>query len=80
MIRDADQILVVDNGKIVEKGVHAELIQQKRNLSKILEYPAESAELETCTVIYALRRAICRLPQCTSTQWLALINRKGGKR
>ena len=62
-IRDADQILVVDNGKIVEKGVHAELIQQKRNLSKILEYPAESAELETCTVIYALRRAICRLPQ-----------------
>ena len=27
-IRDADQILVVDNGKIVEKGVHAELIQQ----------------------------------------------------
>lgn len=28
-IRDADQILVVDNGKIVEKGVHAELIQQK---------------------------------------------------
>ena len=28
-IRDADQILVVDNGKIVEKGVHVELIQQK---------------------------------------------------
>lgn len=28
-IRDADQILVVDNGKIVETGVHAELIQQK---------------------------------------------------
>ena len=28
-IGDADQILVVDNGKIVEKGVHAELIQQK---------------------------------------------------
>lgn len=28
-IRDADQILVVDNGKILEKGVHAELIQQK---------------------------------------------------
>ena len=28
-IRDADQILVVDNGKIVEKGIHAELIQQK---------------------------------------------------
>ena len=28
-IRDADQILVVDNVKIVEKGVHAELIQQK---------------------------------------------------
>lgn len=28
-IRDADQILVVDNEKIVEKGVHAELIQQK---------------------------------------------------
>jgi len=28
-IRDTDQILVVDNGKIVEKGVHAELIQQK---------------------------------------------------
>ena len=28
-IRDADQILVVDNGKIVEKGVNAELIQQK---------------------------------------------------
>ena len=28
-IRDADQILVVDNGKIVEKGVHTELIQQK---------------------------------------------------
>lgn len=28
-IRDADQILVVDNGKIVEKGVHSELIQQK---------------------------------------------------
>ena len=28
-IRDADQILVVDNGKIVEIGVHAELIQQK---------------------------------------------------
>ena len=28
-IRDADQILVVYNGKIVEKGVHAELIQQK---------------------------------------------------
>lgn len=28
-IRDADQILVVENGKIVEKGVHAELIQQK---------------------------------------------------
>ena len=28
-IRDADQILVVDNGKIVENGVHAELIQQK---------------------------------------------------
>ena len=28
-IRDADQILVVKNGKIVEKGVHAELIQQK---------------------------------------------------
>lgn len=28
-IRDADRILVVDNGKIVEKGVHAELIQQK---------------------------------------------------
>lgn len=28
-IRDADQILVVDNGKIVEKGAHAELIQQK---------------------------------------------------
>lgn len=28
-IRDADQILVVDNGKIVEKGVHAGLIQQK---------------------------------------------------
>lgn len=28
-IRDANQILVVDNGKIVEKGVHAELIQQK---------------------------------------------------
>lgn len=28
-IRDADQILVVDNGIIVEKGVHAELIQQK---------------------------------------------------
>lgn len=28
-ILDADQILVVDNGKIVEKGVHAELIQQK---------------------------------------------------
>lgn len=28
-IRDADLILVVDNGKIVEKGVHAELIQQK---------------------------------------------------
>lgn len=28
-IRDAYQILVVDNGKIVEKGVHAELIQQK---------------------------------------------------
>ena len=28
-IRDADQVLVVDNGKIVEKGVHAELIQQK---------------------------------------------------
>ncbi|MFR5901504.1 MAG: ABC transporter ATP-binding protein [Neglectibacter timonensis] len=28
-IRDADQILVVNNGKIVEKGVHAELIQQK---------------------------------------------------
>lgn len=28
-IRDADLILVVDNGKIVEKGVHVELIQQK---------------------------------------------------
>ena len=28
-IRDADQILVVDNGKIVDKGVHVELIQQK---------------------------------------------------
>ena len=28
-IRDADQILVVDNGKIVEKGIHAELIKQK---------------------------------------------------
>ena len=28
-IRDADQILVVDNGKIVEKGVHDELIKQK---------------------------------------------------
>lgn len=28
-IRDADQILVVYNGKNVEKGVHAELIQQK---------------------------------------------------
>lgn len=28
-IRDADQILVVDNGKIVEKGVHGELIKQK---------------------------------------------------
>ena len=28
-VQDADQILVVDNGKIVEKGVHAELIQQK---------------------------------------------------
>ena len=28
-IRDADQILVVYIGKIVEKGVHAELIQQK---------------------------------------------------
>ncbi len=33
-IRDADQILVVDNGKIVEKGVHAELIQQKRIYQK----------------------------------------------
>ena len=28
-IRDADQVLVVDNGKIAQKGVHAELIQQK---------------------------------------------------
>lgn len=28
-IRDADQILVVDNGKIVEKGVHDALIKQK---------------------------------------------------
>lgn len=28
-IRDADQILVVDNGKIAQKGVHADLIQQK---------------------------------------------------
>ena len=33
-IRDADQILVVDNGKIVEKGVHAELIQQKGSYQK----------------------------------------------
>ena len=28
-IRDADQILVVDKGKIAQKGVHADLIQQK---------------------------------------------------
>ena len=28
-IRDADQVLVVDNGKIAQKGVHADLIQQK---------------------------------------------------
>ena len=28
-IRDADQILVVDDGKIVQKGVHADLVQQE---------------------------------------------------
>lgn len=28
-IRDADQILVVDDGKIVQKGVHTDLVQQK---------------------------------------------------
>lgn len=28
-IRDADQILVVDNGRIVQKGVHADLVRQK---------------------------------------------------
>ena len=66
-IRDADQILVVDNGKIVEKGVHAELSGRKRGTGNL--------HSNLCTAAGDMPPAAV-----TSTQWLALINRKGGKR
>ncbi len=61
-IRDADQILVVDNGKIVEKGVHAELIQQKGIYQKFWNIRQKARNWKLAQY-YALRRAICRLPQ-----------------
>ena len=36
-VKDADQILVIENGKIVEKGKHAELLEIKGSYFKLLE-------------------------------------------
>ena len=36
-VKDADQILVVENGKIVEKGKHLELLETKGSYYKLLE-------------------------------------------
>ena len=39
-IRQADQILVVERGRIVERGTHAQLIRQKKRYYELYTYQA----------------------------------------
>jgi ATP-binding cassette subfamily B protein len=41
-IRDADQILVLDSGRIVERGTHEELVELERRYAALLSGAAEA--------------------------------------
>ncbi len=45
-VKDADQIVVMDQGRIVERGTHQELLQQHGEYSRIYERQLLEAELE----------------------------------
>lgn len=45
-LRDADRLVVIDNGRIVEEGTHAELAAQKGIYFKLMELQTKSLALE----------------------------------
>ncbi len=45
-VRDADQVLVLDKGRIVERGTHAELLSEKRSYWQLYEKQRLLAELD----------------------------------
>lgn len=47
---DADQILVLDDGKLVEYGTHNELIKKKRCISKIVSYSARKSWVDNLKI------------------------------
>lgn len=46
-VKDADQIIVMDRGEIVERGTHEELLEQKGEYARIYERQLLEAELES---------------------------------
>jgi ATP-binding cassette subfamily B protein len=45
-VRDADHILVLDEGRVVEQGTHGALLEQKGLYAKIFERQRLEAEIE----------------------------------
>ena len=45
-VRTADQIIVIDQGHIVQKGTHKELAEKRRDLSYFFEVQGEIHQLE----------------------------------
>ncbi len=44
-VRDADQIVVLDSGRILERGTHHELLQKQAAYAQLLQYQMTSGHL-----------------------------------
>lgn len=56
---DADQIIVMDEGRIAEQGSHAELLEKGEHFSRLLEHPRLQLAVKTV-------RAVCLQAEFTS--------------